>query len=232
MKRRIRLLLACVLMSSAAAGCKRVQEEVAAAQNPYPSSSPLHAPFDRMLRKLARDPRYVDAMRAAGSPEAAQRKGFELSMGGLQRLDDAALQKRLGLLATILEASDESTCALLARPDPGDTKATTDAVIGSLKTLPVAQIDAWFDFSLQATSASLGNAPVRTADPAATQAAMQMLVQRLPGPEQARMTETMRNLRQAATNDVCWAGRTLYRQALQLPEPQRSTLARAFASPG
>ncbi len=231
MLRRMPATLALLVLLCASLGCQRVQQELAAAQNPYPSSSPLHAPFDRTVRELVADPRYVAAMQAAGSQDAALRKGFALSMDGLLRLDDAALERRLTLLSAIMDASDASACAALARPDPANPKATSDAVMAGLEKLLAEQIEAWFDFSLRSTKASLDKAPLRAVAPQQSQAAFEALLQRLPETERSRMTRTLSEARQANASDMCWAGRTLYRQVLQLPQAQRSVLARTLASP-
>jgi hypothetical protein len=224
------LLIAAVLSLGA---CKKmqekVQEEVAAAQNPYPKSSPLHEPFDRMLRKLVNDPRYM-ALLKQGDKAKAQQAGFELAQKGIARLDHATLEKRLEILAAVSEKVDVPQCAVLARGgNPNDAQAMSAAMLQGLERLPPAQIDAWFDMSLKATNAQLSNTPPQPVAPADVQAAMGSLVQALPADEQQRLMKVLPQIAQANDEDACWAARTLYKQALATKEPQRGQLAWVFA---
>ncbi|UKE74868.1 hypothetical protein [Xanthomonas graminis] len=220
------LLIAAVLSLGA---CKKVQEEVAAAQNPYPKSSPLHEPFDRMLRKLVNDPRYV-ALLKQGDKAQAQRAGFELAQKGISRLDHATLEQRLEILAAVSEKVDLPKCALLARGgNPNDAQAMSAAMLQGLETLPPAQIDQWFEISLKATDAQLSNTPPQTVAPADVQTAMTSLINALPSDQQQRLVKVLPQMAQASDADACWAARTLYTQALAAKEPVRGQLAWVFA---
>lgn len=220
------LLIAAVLSLGA---CKKVQEEVAAAQNPYPKSSPLHEPFDRMLRKLVNDPRYV-ALLGQGDKAQAQRAGFELAQKGIARLDHATLEQRLEILAAASDKLDVAKCAVLARGgDPKDAQAMSAAMLQGLEALPPAQIDQWFDISLKATDAQLSNTPPQTVAPADVQAAMKTLITSLPPDQQQRLMKVLPQMTQASDEDACWAARTLYKQTLATKEPVRGQLAWVFA---
>ncbi|UKE52439.1 hypothetical protein KCU57_09375 [Xanthomonas translucens] len=220
------LLIAAVLSLGA---CKKVQEEVAAAQNPYPKSSPLHEPLDRMLRKLVNDPRYV-ALLKQGDKAQAQRAGFELAQKGISRLDHATLEQRLEILAAVSEKVDVPKCALLARGgNPNDARAMSATMLQGLETLPPAQIDQWFEISLKATDAQLSNTPPQTVAPADVQAAMTSLINALPSDQQQRLVKVLPQMAQASDADACWAARTLYTQALAAKEPVRGQLAWVLA---
>ncbi|MBN6148998.1 hypothetical protein JR065_01490 [Xanthomonas sp. AmX2] len=220
------LLIAAVLSLGA---CKKVQEEMAAAQNPYPKSSPLHAPFDRMVRKLVNDPRYM-ALLKQGDKAQAQTAGFELAQKGIARLDAAALEQRLKIIAAVTEAAPVAQCAVLARGgDAKNAQAMSDAMLQGLERLPPAQIDAWFDISFQATDAQLSQRPPQPVAPAQVEAAMGKLITALPGEQQQRLARVLPQIASASDEDACWAARTLYREALAMDQPTRGQLAWLFA---
>ncbi|MDQ1093586.1 hypothetical protein QE400_002999 [Xanthomonas sacchari] len=225
MKIALPLLIAGVLSLGA---CRKAQEEIAAAQNPYPASSPLHAPFDRMLRKLASDPRYVALLKQSG-PQA-QQVGFKLAQSGIARLDRDTLEQRLEILSQVSEKVDVPQCALLARGgNPNDAQALGAAMFGGLEKLPQAQIDRWFDISLKATEAALGNTQPQVVSQQRIQEAMGSLVRSLPADQQQRLLHVLPQITKASDADACWVARTLYRQTLAAPEPLRGELAWVFA---
>ncbi|WP_420010103.1 hypothetical protein [Xanthomonas sacchari] len=229
MKIALPLLIAGVLSLAACQKAQqKAQEEIAAAQNPYPASSPLHAPFDRMLRKLANDPRYVALLKQSG-PQA-QQAGFQLAQNGIARLDHATLEQRLEILSQVSDKVDVPQCAVLARGgNPNDAQALSAAMLSGLEKLPQAQIDRWFDVSLKATDAELNKTPAQPVAPQQIQAAMGTLVKSLPADQQQRLMRVLPQIATANDEDACWTARTLYRQTLATPEPVRGQLAWVFA---
>jgi hypothetical protein len=206
--------------------CKKVGEQAVVAQNPYPESSPLHAPFDRVLRKFADDPRYMARFKHLDRSER-QRAALELSRSGTARLDHATLEQRLDLLAALIENVDVPHCALSVRGDPNNGAA----MLKGLEKLPPPQIERWFSISMKAIDAELNKTPPQPVAPAQVQAAMESLVRSLPEDQQQRLVRILPQITKASDDDACWAVRTMYRQALTMAEPVRGQLAWVFAQP-
>jgi hypothetical protein len=120
MTRMLRVLVLCVL-GLGLAGCGKIQEELAASQNPFPKSSPLHAPVDRVTRKLIHEPAYLERMKGLKSGQA-QEMGAMLAMNGLGRLELPMLERRALLVGQLLQKLPEAQCGEIA-------KATTPAEV-------------------------------------------------------------------------------------------------------
>lgn len=231
---RTPLLILVIAVTLGLGACRktedRVIEELVARQNPYPESSPLHAPFDRALRELAGDKRFA-ALTRQGS-EASRNAGFDLALKGTARLDHATLERRMEILNAAVVAAAPAQCAAIARGgESGNAQATSTAMLQALEKLPPAQIDAWFRISLQASRAELDKKPATTVASGDAEAAMQALLDSLPAEQRQRLSQIAPRIGQANDEDACWTTRTLLRQSLSLPEPHRGRLAWVFAQP-
>ncbi len=197
-------------------------------ENPYPTSSRLHDPFQAYLQRLQALPEYGDYVRGFRSREEGYMAGFQLTRNGMKRLDDRGLERRASILAAVLDRMDEADCARTVRGDPADVRQASDRVMATLGQLDPAIITEWFDLSYQAAVAELRRAPEPLLAQPAVSEAMRALLATLPEPDAQRLTGSLGNMTRSSNADACWAGRTLYRAALALPEPQRAVLARAF----
>ena len=225
---RMGALLALMLV---AGGCERaanrLKQELAATQNPWPKSSPLYAPTDRMVRRLIVDPRYTERIKQAGSKDKALQVGAQLTLDGITRLPPQRLEQRAKVMASVLHAMPVEDCARISR-------ATTAAEVAQLSTLffarleklPPADIDAWFEMSYQAGIAELEQRPPSKISEAQIQAASEAFMASLPSDAvRSRAMAIMPHMETAAPADVCWASRTMFNAVATLPKPHRGTLA-------
>lgn len=223
--------LVLAVLALAGIGCKRVVEDTVAAQNPYPADSPLHAPTDRVLRRMANDPRYLRIIgESATNPAQAQNRVVELTVDGLPRLDDNALAQHMELVGEILDASSDTDCAQIAQSARNDPDAMGNALTNGLRQLPEDRINAWFDLSLQASNAALDNAPVPAMDAAATDRVLARLIAGLPQQSQAAALTALTEPGQASSGDLCNVSRLVYHEARKLPAAERAALARALVT--
>lgn len=101
------MLGACAL---AITGCANVRSapdaggeiQAASIYNPYPESAPIHTSYARFVMRMRADPA-VQAFVAKATREDAFKKGTDLSLSGLKRLDDASLETRMRIWSTILD---------------------------------------------------------------------------------------------------------------------------------
>ncbi|WP_313346072.1 hypothetical protein [Stenotrophomonas sp.] len=225
MTRMLRVVVLCVLGLGLAA-CGKLQEELAASQNPFPKSSPLHAPVDRVTRKLIHEPTYMARMKGL-EPGKAREMGATLSMNGLGRLELPMLERRALLVGQLLEKLPEAQCGEIAKAvTPAQVSRTTDRMLETLATLPQGAIDEWFDIAYAATLAELQQRPKTQVTEAQVNASATALVELLPNDaERERIGRVMSNLPGATDADACWAVRTMYTTLPELPEPQRGHFA-------
>lgn len=226
MTRTLNTLLLCTLAVTTLAGCKKVQEEIAAAQNPYPKSSPLHAPVDRVTRKLVNEPAYLERMKGL-SGEQAEVMGAQLSMAGMGRLDARVLERRAELIGQLLEKQPVADCAAMAKVStPAEAARNGERIIDTLASMPQPVIDQWFDIAYEATLAELQQRPLLQVTEAQVNEAAIALVQLVPSDnDRMRLGQVMSNLPAASDADACWAVRTMYTYMPKLPEPQRGHFA-------
>ena len=124
-------------------------------------NSVFGGPFDR-LPSDARDgfEARIEAILPAGfedRSDAEQTAWFDASMGtGLQRLDDAVLDRRFALQAVAVTRADIATCAKFVSETPV-SDATSEQLIGKLEP---AELREWFDIAIQAIEAEAGGKPV------------------------------------------------------------------------
>ncbi|WP_421570258.1 hypothetical protein [Stenotrophomonas sp. PD6] len=225
MKRKLNLLALCALTLTLA-GCGKIQEELAASQNPFPKSSPLHAPVDRVTRKLIHEPAYLERMKGL-KPGQAQEMGAMLAMNGLGRLELPMLERRAQLVGQLLQKLPEAQCGEIAKATtPAEVSRTTDRMLETLATMPQGAIDEWFDIAYAATVAELQQLPKKQVTEAQVNAAAVSLVQLIPTEaERERIGTVMSNLPGATPADACWAVRTMYTTLPKLPEPERGHFA-------
>ena len=226
MTRTLKSLLLCTLTLTAFTGCKKVQEEIAAAQNPFPKSSPLHAPVDKVTRKLVNEPAYLERMKGL-SGEQAQVMGAQLSMAGMGRLELPVLERRAQLIGQLLEKQPVADCAAMAKVStPAEAARNGERIIETLATLPAPVIEEWFDIAYQATLAELQQRPLIQVSQTQVNDAAIALVQLVPNDtDRMRLGQVMSNLPAASDADACWAVRTMYTYMPKLPEPKRGHFA-------
>jgi len=183
--------------------------------------------------------------------EQAKAMGLDLSQKGLLRLSDQELIEREGLYQQVLAAASSAyTCA-----DVAALGAHSDAFEESLKNLPAAQIQTWFDIQGDAALAEAKQMPpvdaVTEKDWSTASSAIQA---GLPsGGNDTTFFVMSRNVSdsdaqklfaslggsldnspgfhqyQSSTEDVCTAMKDLQKAALAVPAPENGRVARVMA---
>lgn len=221
------LLVLMLVVGGCERAADRLKQELAATQNPWPKSSPLHAPTDRLVRRLIVDPRYMERIKQAGSKEKAIQAGAQLSLDGIARLPPQRLEQRAKVMAAILHAMPVEDCARISRATGAAEVARLSTVFfAQLEKLPPADIDAWFEMSYQASIAELEQRPPIKISEAQIQAASEAFMDSLPSDAvRARAMAVLPEIETAAPADACWASRTMFDAVATLPKPHRGTLA-------
>ncbi|MDR2872599.1 MAG: hypothetical protein LBV45_08825 [Xanthomonadaceae bacterium] len=205
--------------------CKKIAEERAAANNPFPESSPLHTPFDHFLRRMATDPRFDEFRKQIGTDGEATAAGIQLTGYGYRRLDPARLETRAVLMNAMLTNMDEASCAHVTRATPNDHQNNSRIVFQALEKLPPEQIDEWFNLSFEAAIAQLTQQPEINLSQEQIDDTIAVWLQSLPEDQINRVQTILNDLASADDADICWVARTMYASTLKLDEPQRRTMS-------
>lgn len=232
MRHRLTAAVVLAVAITSGSGCTPSMEELAASQNPYPESSTLHAPMDRMLRKLATDKNYLELARETVKEGGnLQDRNIKLAVEGMRALDDDALQTQIEIVAQILGKASDRTCAQLAFPTPGKELDTGKLLLGQLENLPQDQVDAWFDVSYQAAAAGIARKPPLPQSPLMAEAGMKRIASGLSDDGKYKLGRTISQGWRASDEDKCWAARILFNRTLKLPDKERAAVVRSLVAP-
>jgi hypothetical protein len=148
----------------------------------------------------------------------------EMARRGLRRLAAEQLEERAALLRVMLElAPDASACAEIVRGTPGD------ALQAAVLRLSDADRGRLMRVSAASALAEIESTPaVVPFERAAMNAAMKRVYTGLPDEEAHRLRSALVHVDKAPDDEACWAARTFYARALDLPEPTRGVLVRGF----
>jgi len=154
-----------------------------------------------------------------------------LLRGGLPRLDDQTLIRRLQIESASLDATDEKTCAAFAQEFVKGhvTTETSRKVLGSLDT---AKYGEWIEINVSAIEAqSKGTPSQRLASQAETEAMSSALLGRVPAQHLATMQALGAGGSTVLDAASCSAARAVYAAGLGLDPQTLATLARVEVSP-
>jgi hypothetical protein len=185
----------------------------------------LQEAFFRQIDKRSPTPEIRNRLRRlaqAGAGDSVQ----TLVAQGLARLDDSTLLRRMQLMSVMLDGSDESICAALARGTPQGGQMAF-----AMAELKGVDLEDWAALLIEAQIASLEKRPARRVTPEALAHSVQEAVAALPAAEAARMRTILADFNTVPERDACWAGRVLFQQGVVLPESDRSTLALGLVQP-
>lgn len=222
------VLVALLLVGGCERAADRLKQEIAATQNPWPKSSALHDPADRMLRRLIVDERYLTRIKQAGSKDKAAVAGAQLALDGIGRLPRPMLERRAQLLAAMLRGMPVEKCALIARAaTASDIAQVGRTLFNELEKRPSQDIDFWFEMSYQASLAELEQRPATPAtEQQIAEATEALLASMADESTRARAMAVLSRMDTAPAADVCWASLMLLDAASStVPEPHRGTLA-------
>ncbi|MGV2292273.1 hypothetical protein AAHK20_26450 [Trinickia sp. YCB016] len=192
--------------------------------NPYPESAPIHASYARLAIRLRNDPT-LQAFTAKTKREDVFRKGTDLSLYGLKRLDDASLETRMRIVSKILDDASEAECVSIIQ-GPSSTPGPS-AMDKGLIELNQADADFWFTLAGDAALAELRQDRIPSVKQEDVDEALSRIMATLSPQETLKFLSALQNLRAVSPSEACWAMRILFREGTALAEPYRAAIARA-----
>jgi hypothetical protein len=212
----------CANVPSAPDAGKKIQ--AASIYNPYPESAPIHMSYARFVIRMHADPT-VQAFVAKTTREDAFRKGTNLSLSGLKRLDDASLETRMRIWSKILDDASEAECVSIMQ-GPSSTPGRSAMDTGLIK-LNQTDADSWFALAGDAALAELRQDPIPSVKREDVNEALSRIKATLSPQERLKFASALQNLRAVSPSDACWTMRILFREGTALAEPYRAAIARA-----
>jgi hypothetical protein len=163
--------------------------------------------------------RRVDAAigtRLDGVPDAEQSTRIEAMVrSGLPRLSDAPLVEKVHLTVKVLSATDEATCARIARGIATGV-ADKDATLKALEAVDVDSIGRWYDINVQAIEADAASTPVRAVDPNDSERILTGIASGFSTAEAEQVGALYRG-GEVSDGDACGGLRAFYRHVETLP---------------
>ena len=231
------VIIILVLIIGSALGKSIIQslKEQRSISNPFPQTSLLHEPFKNCTEKLFAIPEVEQHFKNVSSEYQAFAIAVKLSQKGVRRLDDISLVNRMRLIGMLLEKVNIETCASMVRGNPPQyqefQQQYQQQFFSALEELGRVSVNEWFDFTIKAVVAEARRYPAPvTIDKQKVIISMDNLLRRLSPADSNKLTNILTNLNGWNNEDVCWAGKTLYREALKIDATNKSILARAFVS--
>lgn len=230
MKKLLLLLLALV---AAAVAFKSVREEVPLLGgqglrmvNPYPPSSPLHAPQQVYVDRFNAHEKLRKRFAATLSSKGLYAElGRALSRGS-QSVADPLLVGAMEAMAAVIPRLDEANCAKLVRPADDFDPVLGEAFRRAMEALPPRHHRRFWDFYLAALEAEVDDQPPLPVDQEALRIANLQLADRYHGVFAERLVRVIRDPHGAPDEDACWAANTVTFTASQLEPASAAALAR------
>jgi hypothetical protein len=203
--------------------------------NPFPSDSPMHKPFEQHMAAVFKMPEWEARFKEVSDEQAGQ-IGADLSRQGMRRLDNALLERRMVIMTKLLNKMDDRTCAQVVKGGSTmQSQSAKDGLINQMAQLDEAEINDWWQMTAEAVKSELQNAPTPKLDSKQVTTALQTLVQKLPEKDSDRFVTILQSLdpvkptaQPFSDQEVCWVGRTLYKEAQTLAPAQKQAVARAL----
>jgi uncharacterized RDD family membrane protein YckC len=209
--------------------------EQRSSSNLFPRTSPLHEPYKNFTAKLSAIPEFKQDLQNASSEDQAFAITASLAQKGLRRLDDNSLKNRMGLLVMLLEKLDTETCALMIRGNIPQyqefQQQFQQKFLSALGQLGPVAANEWFDLTLKAAVAEARGSPAPVSiNEQKIMASMNNLLMRLSPADSKVLTNILINWNGSGSEDICWAGKTLYKEILKMDTADMSVLVRSFLS--
>lgn len=198
--------------------------------NPFPKTSPLHIPYQRFSKKLNDLPEFKQQIRNAKNTNDAMQLGYLLVVSGLKRLDNDSLEKRMRISAKMLDIADIETCAMMYRGGSPQSKQNQNQVYAVIGLLDSETINEYFDLSFNAINAELKQYPKPVLHEQEILKATDSLLKHLTEQDSKRLKIILGDLNNQSSQNVCWAGRTVYSVALRMDTNNKQILARLLVS--
>jgi hypothetical protein len=229
------IILVLIIVATIGKSIRQSHKEQRSISNPFPVTSPLHEPYKNFAEKLFAIPEVEQHFKNTSSKKEAFAIGMRLSQKGMHRLDDISLENRMRIVGMLFEKVDFETCAVMVRGNRLQyqefQKKFQQQFLSALEQLGAVTANEWFDSTIKAIVAEARGYPAPvTIDKQKIITSMNNLLRRLSPADADKLTNILTNLNSCSDQDVCWAGKILYREALKMDAANKSVLARAFVS--
>ncbi|MEB3292132.1 MAG: hypothetical protein VKJ24_03130 [Synechococcales bacterium] len=212
-------------------------ERQALTSNPFPSDSPMHKPFEQHMGAVIKMPAWEARFKDVSGEQASQ-IGGNLSRQGMRRLDNALLERRMVIMTQLLNKMDDRACAQVVKgASVLQSHSEKNDLINHIAQLDEAAINDWWQMTAEAVKSELQNTPAPKLDSEQVTLGLRTLVQKLPPQEGDRFVTILEALDPAkpkvqtfSDREVCWVGRTLYKEAQTLVPAQKQAIARALVN--
>ena len=196
--------------------------------NPLPPASPLYAQQQAFVDRFNADPKLRERFAGRFSSKGLYAELNTALRRGGQSLEAGVLVKGTEAMAAMLPRLPRHSCAKLIRPRDDFDHALSADIGDALERLPAKPHRNLWELYLQALKAEVDDAPLRPRDPAAEQAAWQLLGENYNGPQIERIVGVLKSPASASDEDACWAINTMTHGASQLPPRSAEAFARAM----
>jgi hypothetical protein len=229
------IILVLIIVATIGKAIRQSLKEQRSISKHFPQTSPLHEPYKKFAEKLFAIPELGQHLKNASTKDQAFAIAMKFSHKGMRRLDDISIENRMRLVGMLLEEVDIETCVVMVRGKPPQYQEFQNQFqqqfLSALEQLGPVTANEWFDLTIKAIIAEARGypAPVNI-DKQKIITSMDNLLRRLSPADSNKLTNILTNLNDWNNEDVCWAGKTLYREALKMDAANKSILARAFVS--
>jgi hypothetical protein len=151
----------------------------------------------------------------------------DLVAHGMPRLGQPYLQQRVVLINRLLTASSVSECAAMGR---GTMKS--DMLVSMVGRLGPQEIDQFMALAVEAARAEVRQTPYIQTSDEQLGTAVQMIMSRMSPSDVERFRTVAIQVQNPALGrdeDICWMGKTLYREVETLPPPHRENLRQGLS---
>lgn len=195
-------------------------------ENPYPSTSPLHAQHQGFIDRANAD----EALRKRFAGRLATKGLYaELKLAlarGARSLDGPKVVSATRAMAAVIPRLPRHSCAKLMRPrDDFDPELERDAR-AAFERLPPKHHQNFLEFYLRALQAEVQDAPPVPRDPEARERALRFLAEAYPGVFGERLAGVLRDPVGASDEDACWAINSMTHTVTQLDPQSAEALSR------
>ena len=196
--------------------------------NPYPASSPLHAPHQAFVDKVNGNPRILERFAGVRSGQPLYAAWNDTLRDGAHRLPGKRLVAVARTEVAILARLPEASCAKVIRPRDRYDEALGKDIQDAVERLPPRHHQVMTGFTYDALAAAADDAPAIPVDKQHLEAAFDALGARYPGEHGIRLMNVMRNPGGASDEDACWAANSLLHTSSELNDQAAEALLRTM----
>lgn len=216
-------------------GFSRYHSSLAATpSNPFPEASPLHVPFETHMKPLFELPEFKEwVKRSYSSSKNLDQANVDtaiLLQKGISRLGNEDLERRMHLTLVILEKLDPARCSVMLRGSTvtDNVKLVNEGMFKVLEQLDSESSNAWFELNAKSIIAELKKYPVQVLSEKKIDSAWKYFMTSIKEPDRGLITKLLSDPAWNNDQEVCRAGKKLYKLILRTDQPTRAVLCRSL----